>query len=82
MRYGLKTKQPLGGGAVCLGLGAGLLGGGGGQDFARTVEGVDDVAVDVFLPIRSRKPERTMSMRGWAVTPESSNVIPRAVTWA
>ena len=32
-----------------MGLGAGLLGGGGGQDFARTVEGVDDVAVDIFL---------------------------------
>ena len=30
------------------GLGAGLLGGGGGQDFAGTVEGVDDVAVRVM----------------------------------
>ena len=35
-------------GLFVLGLGAGLLGGGGGQDFTRTVEGVDDVAARVM----------------------------------
>ena len=35
-------------GLLVFGLGAGLLGGGFAQNFTRTVEGVDDVAVDVM----------------------------------